>query len=447
MFKKVLIANRGEIAVRIIRACREMGIRTVAVYSEADIDALHVRVADEAICIGSASSRDSYLHLSNIISSAVITGCEAIHPGYGFLAENKGFAELCESCQIKFIGPPPEVIERMGDKAAARAAMISAGVPVVPGTISGINGQREIKELIKKCGLPLIVKASAGGGGRGMRIVRSEAELENALRMAGNEAEAAFGNGEVYAEHYIEEPRHIEIQIIADQYGRIVHLGERDCSIQRRYQKIVEEAPSPVLKQSKRIAMGKAAVKAARAIGYISAGTIEFLLDKDGKFYFMEMNTRIQVEHPVTEQITGIDLVKAQIAVAAGEKLPFSQDDIGIYGHAIECRINAEDPDNGFAPSTGVIESYHQPGGPGIRVDTCVSQGTEIPPYYDSLIGKLIAWGRDRNEALARMERALAEYDIQGIKTTLPFHRRVMRSEAFRSGNYHTGFIEKQMNE
>lgn len=445
MFRKVLIANRGEIALRIIRACKELGIKTVVVYSEADRESLPVRLADEAFCIGPAPATKSYLNIANIISVAEVAGAEAIHPGYGFLAENASFAEICLSCGLTFIGPPVEAIEKMGAKATARKTVAAAGVPVVPGSEEVIRDPAEAVALAKEIGYPVLIKASAGGGGRGMRVVHGPAELERALKSAQAEAEAAFGNQEVYLEKYVEEPRHIEFQILGDKHGNIVYLGERDCSIQRRNQKLLEEAPSVALTPALRKKMGEAAVKAARAVGYYSAGTVEFLLDKHNNFYFIEMNTRIQVEHPVTEMVTGRDLVKEQIRIAAGEPLGFRQADIRIEGWAIECRINAEDPARNFTPCPGKITAYLPPGGPGVRVDSAVYPGYVIPPYYDSLIAKLITWGRNREEAIARMERALEEFVIEGVPTTIPFHRRVLQNAFFRRGEVYTNFVQRRI--
>lgn len=442
-FSKVLIANRGEIAVRIIRACRELGIRTVAVFSEADRDCLHVKLADEAVCIGPAPSNLSYLNIPRIISAAEITDADAIHPGYGFLAENAYFAEACESCRISFIGPSYDAIVRMGEKSIARETMRNAGVPVVPGSQGIVHSVDEALDVARQIGYPIMVKAVAGGGGRGMRQAHSEAALQKAVATASAEAEAAFGNGGVYLERLIEEPRHIEIQVIADKHGNVVHLGERDCSIQRRHQKLLEESPSPAVSPELRMKMGEAASLGAKAVGYYSAGTVEFLLDKNGDYYFMEMNTRIQVEHPVTEMVTGVDLVKEQILVASGEKLSFSQDEIRFTGHAIECRINAEDPANKFAPCPGKVTQLIVPGGPGVRVDSQLYPGYTIPPNYDSLIAKLIVHGRDRREAIFRMERALSEYVIEGVKTTITFHQRVMHTETYQKGNATTAFIEQ----
>ena len=445
MFKKILIANRGEIAVRIIRACREMGIGTVAVYSEADQDSLHVWWADEAFCIGPPASAKSYLNFTNILSAAIVSGAEAIHPGYGFLAENADFAEVCAKCGITFIGPSAKTIQQMGDKALARETMIAAGVPVAPGSEGLILDIDSALETAEKIGYPVIVKASAGGGGRGMRVVQNHNDLKNAVSTARTEAQAAFGNDEMYMEKYLEEPRHIEFQILGDKHGNIIHLGERDCSIQRRNQKVIEEAPSSALSPEMREKMGEVALRAARAAEYYSAGTIEFLFDKNQDFYFMEMNTRIQVEHPVTELVTGIDLIKEQIRVAAGEKLSLKQEDIVIKGHAIECRINAEDPANDFRPCSGKIDTYITPGGPGVRVDSVVYAGYTIPPYYDSLIGKLAVWGKDREEAIARMQRSLQEFVIKGVPTTIPFHRQVLGNAFFQRGEIYTNFIQRRI--
>jgi acetyl-CoA carboxylase biotin carboxylase subunit len=443
MFQKVLIANRGEIAVRVIRACRELGIQTAAVYSEADKDALHVKLADEAYCIGPAPSRDSYLNMTNLMSTATLIEADAIHPGYGFLAENADFAELCAACGITFIGPHPSAITKMGDKTTARETMKEAGVPTVPGTEGIVEDIDEAVAVAREIGFPVIVKATAGGGGKGMRVVHSEEELKRAIRMAQQEAEANFGNPGVYLEKFLIEPRHIEIQVLADNYGNVIHLGERDCSIQRRYQKLVEEAPSPALTPELRERMGQAAVAAAKAVNYSGAGTVEFLLDKEGNFYFMEMNTRIQVEHPVTELVTGIDLVKEQIRIAAGEPLSVKQEDVRFDGWSIECRINAEDPDRNFIPSPGEIQFYLPPGGPGVRVDSAAYTGYRIPPFYDSMIAKLIVWGKDREEAIDRMRRALQEFAIDGVKTTIPFHLKLMQHPQFVSGDFHIQFLEK----
>ena len=446
MFKKVLIANRGEIALRIIRACRELGIATVAIYSQADSESLHVSLADEAYCIGPAQSAKSYLHIPAIISVALTSGADAIHPGYGFMAERADFVDICDEHHIKFIGPSSKAMRAMGNKASARATMIASGVPVTPGT-GLVESVDEVREFAKKVGFPIIIKATAGGGGKGMRIVREEYELEDAFNLCRNEAKNAFGNPEVYCEKYLENPRHIEVQILADSFGNVVHLGERDCSIQRRHQKLLEEAPSPAISEDIRKAMGQAAVNAAKAINYEGAGTIEFLLDetdpKNKKWYFMEMNTRVQVEHCVSEMISGVDIVKEQVRVAAGQRLSVKQEDICLKGHAIECRINAEDPDRDFMPFAGKIEGYIAPGGFGVRVDSHVYTGYKIPPYYDSMVGKLICWGKDREEARHRMLRALNEYVITGIKTTIPFHREILNDDVFISGNFNTSFLEK----
>ncbi len=440
MFKKILIANRGEIALRIIRACRELGIKTVAVYSEADRYSLHVRFADEAICIGPAQSKESYLHIPRIISAAEITNADAIHPGYGFLAENAQFAEICASQGLKFIGPSPEAIVAMGDKALAKETMKKSGVPVVPGSDGVVKDAKEGLELANAIGYPVMIKASAGGGGKGMRIVREAAEFEKAFQMAGNEAGSAFGNADVYIEKFVESPRHIEIQVFGDQHGNVVHMNERDCTIQRRHQKLIEESPSPIVTPELREKMGAAAVKGAKSVQYEGAGTIEFLVDKDRNFYFMEMNTRIQVEHPVTEEVTGADLIKMQLRIAAGERL--RKKDFKPKGHALECRINAEDPDKDFRPSPGEIKGFHIPGGNGIRVDTHCYTGYHIPPYYDSMIAKLIVLAPTRDEAIAKMASALEEFTVEGIHTTVPFHRRVMKNEVFHGGEYDTGFID-----
>jgi acetyl-CoA carboxylase biotin carboxylase subunit len=440
MFKKILIANRGEIALRIIRTCREMGIRTVAVYSTADRESLHVKFADEAVCIGKAASSDSYLNIPHLIAAAEITNADAIHPGYGFLAENARFAEICGQNGLKFIGPTPDQIRSMGDKITAKETMIKAGVPVVPGGEGLLESLEQAKSLAKEIGYPVILKATAGGGGKGMRVVWEEAELERNYTMAKTEALAAFKNDGVYLEKFVEEPRHIEIQVAGDRFGTVCHLSERDCSIQRRHQKLVEESPSPFMTPELRKAMGDAAKKAASAIGYESVGTIEFLVDKHRNFYFMEMNTRIQVEHCVTEEVTNFDLIKEQILIAAGEKI--SGLDYEPTMHAIECRINAEDPYNDFRPSPGKITTLHQPGGHGIRIDSHVYTGYVIPPYYDSMIAKIIAVARTREEAINTMSRALSEYVIEGVKTTIPFHQQLMRDENFRKGNFTTKFLE-----
>ena len=441
MFKKVLIANRGEIAVRVIRACRELGIPTVAVYSQADAKSLHVRLATDAYCIGPAPSGDSYLNIPAIITTAIMTGCDAIHPGYGFMSERADFVDICEQHGIKFIGPSAESMRKMGDKATARRTMIENNVPVTPGT-GILKTVEEAREFAHKAGYPIILKATAGGGGKGMRIVRSDDELESNMTLCQQEAQKFFGNPGVYAEKFLENPRHIEVQILGDSFGNVIHLGERDCSIQRRHQKLLEEAPSPAIDEKTRAEMGAAAVRAAKAIKYEGAGTCEFLLDHDGKWYFMEMNTRVQVEHCVTEMISQVDIVREQIRVAAGKALNYTQNDIVLKGHAIECRINAEDPENGFMPSPGTIDAYLAPGGFGVRVDSHSYAGYKIPPYYDSMIGKLICWGRTRNEARRRMYQALKEYVILGVKTTIPFHQQIVEDEVFISGQFNTGFIE-----
>jgi len=443
MFSKILIANRGEIALRIIRACHELRIRTVAVYSQADRNSLHVRFADEAICIGQASSANSYLNIPAIISAAEITDVEAIHPGYGFLAENAHFAEICESCKISFIGPTPENIRLMGDKMAARTCMQKAGLPIVPGSRAIIKNKQEALKTAKEIGYPVIIKAAAGGGGKGMRICHNDLTLVSSLLTAQSEAEANFGNPSVYIEKYIEKPRHIEVQIIADRQGHVLQLGERDCSIQRRHQKLLEESPSPAVDGKMRKKLGEMVLKGMKSIGYVSCGTIEFLLDaKTNNFYFMEMNTRIQVEHPVTEMVTGIDLIKEQIKVASGEKLKIQQENVQVRGAAIECRINAEDPDNNFMPSPGKIESLILPGGPNVRVDTHIYTGYEVPSYYDSLLAKLIVYGNNRNEAIRNMRRALSEFYISPIKTTVPFHLRLMDNPMFKKGDISTHFVQ-----
>ncbi len=442
MITKLLIANRGEIACRIIWTCKEMGISTVAVHSTADRDSLHVRFADEAVCIGQSTSAQSYLNIPSVIAAAEITNVDAIHPGYGFLAESAYFAEICEACNIKFIGPRPSVIRMMGDKVEARRTMKEAGLPILPGSEAPLKSEEEALALAREIGFPVIIKASAGGGGRGMRIVRTEEELGHAMRTASTEAAAAFKNGDIYVERFIENPRHIEIQVLADEHGNCVHLGERDCSIQRRHQKLLEEAPSPALSPELRERMGRAAVEACKRFGYSSAGTIEFLLDENGEFYFMEMNTRIQVEHPVTEMITLTDIVRNQILVAEGHPLNYEQSDVFFVGHAIECRINAEDPET-FAPSPGLITAYNAPGGPGVRLDTAAYPGYYVPPFYDSLIAKLIVHARTREIAIARMRRALEVFVIEGVKTTIPLHQAIMADEYFRAGEYSTKFMER----
>ncbi len=444
MFKKILIANRGEIAVRIIRACKEMGIKTVAVYSEADKTSKHVELADEKFCIGPVQSADSYLNIPNIISVAELSSSDAIHPGYGFLSENVHFVEICETCGITFIGPKKEAILNMGDKAKARETMIKNGVPVVPGSDGIINKSANMASIAKKIGYPVIIKAAAGGGGKGMRVVWKQEDLEQAAMAAMMEAKVSFGNDSIYMEKYIEQPKHIEFQIVADNYGKTIYLPERDCSIQRRHQKLIEESTSTAVNEKLRKRMGQAACKAAKAVKYSTVGTIEFLLDKNGNFYFMEMNTRIQVEHPVSELVTGIDLIKEQIKLAFGEKLKIDQEKVQVRGHAIECRINAEDPEKDFMPCAGKIENISFPGGPGVRIDTHVYSGYTIPPYYDSMILKLLATGVDRSEAIARMKRALDELKIDGIKTTKEFHRKVMDNEKFKKGEIYTNFIETE---
>jgi acetyl-CoA carboxylase biotin carboxylase subunit len=447
MFSKILIANRGEVALRIIRACKELGIKAVAVYSEADKDSLHVKFADEAICIGAASPQSSYLNIPSIISAAEIADVEAIHPGYGFLAENAHFAEVCDSCQIKFIGPTPEAMRLMGDKMAAKDTMKKAGLPIIPGSLSLVKDKDEALKVAHKLQYPVIIKAAAGGGGRGMRIAHNDIRLVSVLMTCRAEAEAAFGGSDVYIEKYVSNPRHVEFQIVADKYGHVVHLGERDCTIQRRHQKLLEESPSPAVDSKLRKKMGEAAVRGAKSANYTNVGTMEFLLDERGNFYFMEMNTRIQVEHPVTEMVTGIDLVKEQIRIAAGERLSFDQDDVKINGCAIECRINAEDPDNGFMPCPGKVSFFHAAGGPGVRVDSHVYQGYEITPYYDSMIAKLITHGKNRAEAIQIMQRALSEFTIEPIKTTIDFHKRVIADPDFLRGQVTTEFIAKMMGE
>jgi len=447
MFNKILIANRGEIALRVIRACRELGIRTVAVYSKADADSLPVRMADEAVCIGPAPSSQSYLLIDRILSVAAICDVDAIHPGYGFLSENAYFAEACRKHGITFIGPTPEAMRALGDKAVARDTMKKAGVPTTPGTDGVLLSEQDALKMAHVLKYPVIIKAVAGGGGRGMRIARNDASLVQGYHAARSEAENAFANGSLYMEKYLENPRHIEIQILADNYGNVIHLGERDCSVQRRNQKLIEEAPSPALSARLRERIGAAAVKAAKAAGYTSAGTIEFLYTEDGNFYFMEMNTRIQVEHPVTELITRIDLIKEQIRIAAGERLGVRQKDIQFSGHAIECRINAEDPAKNFTPSPGRIELFIPAGGPNVRVDSHAYTGYKIPSYYDSMIGKLIVWGRTREEALATMRRALEEMTIEGVKTTIPFQKQILAHKSFNEGKYDTGFVERFMQE
>ncbi len=442
MFDKILIANRGEIALRVIRACRELGIRTVAVYSQADRDSLHVRFSDEDVCIGAPPGRESYLNIPRIVAAAEITGAEAIHPGYGFLAENAEFAEICERSGLVFIGPTADQIRRMGDKAEARRTMMEAGVPVVPGSRDALGSAEEARSEAERIGYPVIIKAAAGGGGKGMRVANSADEIDRTFGMARNEAAAAFNDARVYLERFVDRPRHVEIQVMGDRHGNVIHLGERDCSVQRRHQKLIEESPSPALTPDLRRAMGDAAVRAAEAIGYSNAGTVEFLLGHDGQFYFMEMNTRIQVEHPVTEMVTGVDLVKEQVRSAAGEKLRL-EGPPELRGHSIEVRINAEDPENGFRPSPGRITAFHAPGGPGIRIDTHVYAGYTVPPYYDSLLGKLIAHGATRREAIGRALQALEEFIIEGIHTTIPFLADVLRHPDFVAGDVDTGFLNR----
>jgi acetyl-CoA carboxylase biotin carboxylase subunit len=443
LFRKILIANRGEIAVRVVRACQEMGIRTVAVYSEVDRHALHVRCADEAHLIGPPPAGESYLVIDKIIDAAKRSGAEAIHPGYGFLAENPVFAERCEKEGIKLIGPSAHAMRTMGSKTLARKTVQAAGVPVVPGTVDPIATEEEVFRVAGEIGFPIMLKATAGGGGKGLRLVRGEEDLRSSLRMAKSEAKSAFSDDSVYIEKYIENPRHVEIQILGDRHGNYVHLGERECSIQRRHQKVIEESPSVVITPQVRAAMGKVAIDAGRAADYEGVGTVEFLVDKDINFYFLEMNTRLQVEHPVTEMVTGVDIVKEQIRIAAGEKLSFRQEDVKQTGHAIECRVYAEDPDRNFMPCPGPITSLRTPGGPGVRDDSGVFEGFEIPIYYDPIISKLVVWGKDRQEAIARMKRALGEYIVTGVKTTIPFHIRVMNNQHFLEGNFDTNFIDK----
>ncbi len=444
MFNKILIANRGEIAIRIMRACRELGIKTVAVYSEADRSALHAQIADEAVCIGPAATKDSYLNTKAILAACEITGAEAIHPGFGFLSENADFARLCKACGITFIGPSPEVMDAMGDKANAKKTMISAGVPVVPGSDGVVPTVEDAKKVCLEIGYPVMVKASAGGGGRGIRLVEREEDLEAQYIAAQQEALQFFGNDEVYIEKFIINPRHVEVQLLADNYGNVVHLGERECSLQRKNQKVLEESPSPIMTPDLRERMGTAAVNAAKVSGYQNAGTIEFLVDNERNFYFMEMNTRIQVEHPVTELVTGIDLVKAQIRIAAGEKLWFTQDDVQLTGHAIECRINAEDPRHNFRPCPGKIKSLHVPGGFNVRIDSAVYSGYEITPHYDSMIGKMLVKAPTRQEAIMKMKVALSEFIIEGVETNIDFQLRLLRDEDFENGNFDIGFLNRK---
>ena len=443
MFKKLLVANRGEIALRVVRACRELGVKTVAVHSEADRESLHVRYADEAVCIGPAAASRSYLNAPQIVAAAEITGAEAVHPGYGFLAENAEFAEICQQSNLAFVGPSPEHIRTMGDKAAARKAMRDAGVPVVPGSEDVVADPEEALATAREIGFPVMIKAAAGGGGKGMRVAEDESSFARSLEAAQAEAAAAFGDGGVYLERYVSRPRHVEFQVFGDRHGRVVHLGERDCSIQRRHQKLIEEAPSPALDDRLRAEMGEAAVQAANAIGYVGAGTVEFLLDPSGEFYFIEMNTRIQVEHPVTEATTGLDLVKEQIRVAAGQPLSFPSEALVHRGHAIEFRVNAEDPDRDFAPSPGEITTFHQPGGPGVRVDTHIYSGYRVPPYYDSLLAKLVVWGNTRQEAVARGREALESFVVEGVFTTIDYLSNITQDKAFQEGNVDTGFVDR----
>lgn len=447
MIRKILIANRGEIAIRIIRACREMGIETVAVYSEADREALHTQLADEAVCIGPAAAKDSYLNMEQIISATIITGADAIHPGFGFLSENSQFVKLCEACHITFIGPDSDIIARLGNKAVARQTMVDAGVPVIPGCQKALTDVKEALEIAKEIGFPVIVKAVLGGGGKGMRVAYTEEEFENAFLMAQKESGLAFGDESMYLEHFVENPRHIEFQILADNYGNVIHLGERDCSVQRNHQKVIEESPSAAVDEELRERMGKAAVLAAKAAGYKNAGTIEFLLEKDKSFYFMEMNTRIQVEHPVTEWVTGIDLIKAQIRIADGEKLKWKQEDIQITGHAIECRINAEDPSKNFRPCPGRITDMYLPGGKGVRIDSAIYSGCEVSPYYDSMITKLIVFAATRKEAIAKMHRALGEVIIEGITTNIDFLYEIMERPDYQEGDFTIQYLEKVLKE
>ena len=447
MFDKVLVANRGEIAIRIIRSLKEMGISSVAIYSEVDKDSLHVQLADQAYCVGPKKPAESYLNIPSIMSVAEVTGADAIHPGYGFLSENAHFAEVCEDSGVEFIGPTSEIISLMGDKTRARETMIEAGVPIVPGTENGLSDVDEALSVADEIGFPLIIKAAAGGGGKGMRIVHNKKDMEKSIQMAQSEAQSSFGDDRVYLEKYVEEPRHIEFQIMGDKKGNIIHLGERDCSIQRRHQKVIEEAPSPALSSELREEMGQVAIEAARAVNYTSAGTVEFLLDKNNDYYFIEMNTRIQVEHPVTELVTGVDIVKEQINIAAGDELSLKQDELEIKGSALECRVNAEDPDNDFRPTPGRIDRYIVPGGPGVRIDAGVYQGDYITPYYDPMVAKLIVWGENREETIKRMERALAEYKVEGeaLVTNIPFHLKVLNNAFFRKGEFYTNFINRRI--
>lgn len=445
MFRKILVANRGEIALRVIRACKEMGIATVAVFSEVDKDSLHVLFADEAVCIGKSPSKESYLYIPAIMSAAEVADVDAIHPGYGFLSESAHFVEVCETCNITFVGPPPDAIRKMGDKSVARETMRKAKVPVVPGSEGVVKDEKEAVRISERIGYPVMIKASAGGGGKGMRIAHNEESFVSGFYMAKTEAQAAFGSNEVYIEKCIDQARHIEVQVLADKFGNTIHLKERECSIQRRHQKLIEETPSPAINNRLREKMCEAAIRAAKAVGYFSAGTVEFILDGQSNFYFMEMNTRIQVEHPITEMITGVDIVKQQIGIAAGEKLKISQKDITCNGHSIECRINAEDPDNSFSPSPGKVTEFVYPGGPGVRLDTHLYKGYTVPSHYDSLIAKLVVHAEDRRSAIARMKRALKEFVIEGIKTTIPFHLSVLKHKDFQKGKYSTKFIEEKL--
>ncbi|MBI3324111.1 MAG: acetyl-CoA carboxylase biotin carboxylase subunit [Candidatus Omnitrophica bacterium] len=447
MFSKILIANRGEIAVRVIRACKELGIRTVAIYSEADRNSLHVRLADEAICVGGPKPDQSYLNIPSIISAAEITDVDAIHPGYGFLSENAHFAEICESCNVAFIGPSSQAIRLLGDKIAAKDVMRKAGIPIIPGSVTAIKDKEDALNTARRIRYPVIIKAASGGGGRGMRVCHNDVRLISALMICQTEAEASFGNSDVFVEKYVEQPRHIEFQILADKYGRAIHLGERDCTIQRRHQKLIEESPSPAVDPRLRRKMGDLAVRAGKAANYTTCGTVEFLLDRDGNFFFIEMNTRIQVEHPVTETVTGIDLIKEQVRTAAGEPLRIKQDDVVLRGWAIECRINATDTTNGFSPSPGRIHTYHEPGGPGVRVDTHVFAGYEVPPFYDSLLAKLIAKGATRHDAIRVMQRALEEYVIEPIHTTIPLHKQIFSDPQFWRGQFSTDYIDRLLGE
>lgn len=443
MFEKILIANRGEIALRIVRACKELGIKTVAVHSEADTESIHVKFADEDVCIGPPSGNNSYMNIPRIISAAEVTNADAIHPGYGFLAENPELAEVCESCGIKFIGPPAEGMKKMGDKVLAKNTMRDAGVPVLPGSDGPVEDHKAALRVGRELGYPVIIKAVLGGGGRGMRIAHSDKQIESLYQTARSEAQSAFGDGRVYIEKFLKNPRHIEFQLLADQFGNVIHLGERECTIQRRHQKLIEESPSPIMTADVRNELGNIACRGAREIRYESAGTMEFLRDQTGKYYFMEMNTRIQVEHPVSEFVTGVDLIKEQIRLAAGERLSMEQGDVELRGHAIECRVNAEDPERGFAPVPGEVRGFHIPGGPGVRVDTHVYAGYSISPHYDSMIGKLITHGDTREEAIRRMMRALEEFYIEGIKTTIPFHLKILTDEKFLRGDFDTAFIDR----